>query len=58
MISAFFHFQHTLNKLFQFELYQFIMILDKLFLKYEAGRVKLTYPPMKNYPQKAQPYLG
>ena len=37
-MSAFFHFQHTLNRLFMF-----ILILNKFFLKYEEG-VKLTTP--------------
>ena len=45
MMPAFFHFQHTLNRLFNNCIV--ILILDKLFLKYEGGEgggVKLTKP--------------
>ena len=38
MISAFFHFQHTLNKL----LSNCIKLLDRFFLKYKGGS---NYPP-------------
>ena len=41
MVSAFFHFQHTLNRL-----YKVILILDKFFLKYEGG-IKLNSPKKK-----------
>ena len=46
MMSTFFHFQHTLNRLFN----------NSFLLKYEEGQgVELTLP-RKNYPQKAHPY--
>ena len=47
-MSAFFHFQRTLNKLFNNlnKLYKVTLILDKFFLKYEVG-VRLTPPPEK-----------
>ena len=60
MMSAFFHFQHTLNRLFDsyIKLYKVILILDKLFLKYEeGGQIDPLHPlTRRNYPQKAQSY--
>ena len=45
MMSAFFHFQHTLNRFFN----NYILVLDKFVLKYEiwsgAGGVELPTPP-------------
>ena len=46
MTSAFFHFQRTLNRLFNKQLYKVILTLDKFFLKYERD-VKLSPPPEK-----------
>ena len=45
MMSAIFYFQHILNRLFK-QLYKVILILDKFFLKYEAG-VKLPSPAIE-----------
>ena len=42
MMSAFLHFQHTLNRLLY--KYKVILILDKLFLKYER-RDQIDPPP-------------
>ena len=52
MMPAFFHFQHTLNRLFN----NYIKTLDKFFLKYDGVGSQIGPTPRKNYPQKAQPY--
>ena len=51
MMSAFFHFWHTLNRLFNN-----CIKLDKFFLKYE-GRVKLTPPPLPEKTTLKKPSL-
>lgn len=58
MISAFFYFQPTLNRLFK-KLCKVILILDQFFLKYECGSNGLPTPspqPRENYSQNAQPH--
>ena len=49
MMSAFFHFQHTLNRLFKV-----ILILDTSFLKYERGGGQVDpLPPGKTTLKKS-----
>ena len=60
MMSAFFfHFQHTLNRLFNncitLHLYYNSSSLNMKGEGWGGGALKLTPPPRKNYPQKAQP---
>ena len=54
MMSAFFQFQHTLNRLFN----NYIKLYDKFFLKYEGGS-KLTplLPLKKKLPSKSPDLL-
>ena len=58
MSAALFHFQDTLNRLFNSFIYKVILILEKFFFKYE-GEVKLTpLPPRKKLPSKSPAILG
>ena len=58
MSAALFHFQDTLNRLFNSFIYKVIFILEKFFFKYE-GEVKLTpLPPQKKLPSKSPAILG
>ena len=65
MSAALFHFQDTLNRLFDSFIYKVISILEKFFLKYEGGvgrvgeGVKLIpLPPQKKLPSKSPAILG
>ena len=57
MMSAFFRFQHTLNRLFN--VFKVILILDEFFLKYEGeGGAQTDPPPQKKLPSKSPALLG
>ena len=59
MMSAFFHFKHTLNGFFE-QFYKVILILDNFFLKYNGTGVKVGQidSPQIKVPSRSSALLG
>ena len=60
MMSAFFHFQHTLNRLFN-NCIKVLLKLDKFFFKCEGeggGGGQTDTPPLEKLPSKTPALLG